>query len=384
MSVSLPNDLPEVERRDQQHELRLIAQAASQTLHPHVGGLVLGEGLFKDAVVRERKRADRFGTPLTVLLVERAASSSAGDCWASTLRIVVGMKRDVDVLGWLEPGDVLALLLPDTTVKAALRIMHRLQRAIARRLGAESRAAPSMRLYAHGPGTDAGHILSVDLLLEAFVPRRNDAWSDAVKRGLDIVGSLALLALFAPIFMAVFVAVKWSSPGPALFHQVRLGHRGRPFTMLKFRTMFVNAGHAVHENYVTWFIKSSGQQPHNGDQIFKLISDTRITPIGRFLRRTSLDELPQFWNVLRGEMSLVGPRPSLPFEVEQYQPWHRRRLFEGKPGITGPWQVNGRSRTTFDEMVRLDLRYARTRSLWTDVRILLATPRAMLSGKGAC
>ena len=107
-------------------------------------------------------------------------------------------------------------------------------------------------------------------------------------------------------------------------------------------------------------------------------------PIGRILRRTSLDELPQLWNVLRGDMSLVGPRPPLAYEVEQYQSWHRRRVLEAKPGLTGLWQVTGRSRTTFDEMVRLDLRYAQSCSVWTDIKILLATPRAVISGKGAC
>ncbi len=150
------------------------------------------------------------------------------------------------------------------------------------------------------------------------------------------------------------------------------------------RDCLKNAGHALHQEYVTWFIKCSDQQPRTGKEVFKLTKDPRITRVGRFLRKTSLDELPQFLNVLRGEMSLVGPRPPLPFEVEQYQPWHRRRVLEAKPGITGLWQVNGRSRTTFDEMVRLDLNYARTHTLWTDIKILAATPRAMVTGKGAC
>jgi lipopolysaccharide/colanic/teichoic acid biosynthesis glycosyltransferase len=129
-----------------------------------------------------------------------------------------------------------------------------------------------------------------------------------------------------------------------------------------------------------WFISSSGKHPRAGDEMFKLANDPRITRPGRFLRRTSFDDLPQFLNVLRGDMSLVGPRPPLPFEVARYQPWHRRRVLEAKPGITGLWQVRGRSRTTFDDMVRMDLEYARTHSLWTDLKILLATPRAMFKG----
>ena len=138
------------------------------------------------------------------------------------------------------------------------------------------------------------------------------------------------------------------------------------------------------EQYVTDFINdSTKRERQDTTQIFKLIDDPRVTRLGRLLRKTSLDELPQLWNVLKGEMSLVGPRPPLAYEVEQYKLWHRRRVLEVRPGITGLWQVTGRSRTTFDEMVRLDLRYARSRSLWTDFKILLATPRAVIAGRGA-
>jgi lipopolysaccharide/colanic/teichoic acid biosynthesis glycosyltransferase len=154
--------------------------------------------------------------------------------------------------------------------------------------------------------------------------------------------------------------------------------------MLKFRTMRVDADHALHQKFVTEFIQAGANAGQGGSTPFKIARDPRVTPIGRFLRKTSLDELPQLWNVLIGEMSLVGPRPPIPYEVEQYKLWHNRRLFEAKPGVTGLWQVVGRSRTTFDEMVRLDLRYVKSRSLWTDLKILLATPRAVISGKGAC
>jgi lipopolysaccharide/colanic/teichoic acid biosynthesis glycosyltransferase len=146
----------------------------------------------------------------------------------------------------------------------------------------------------------------------------------------------------------------------------------------------VHADPALHQSYVRAFIRTGATAAQGStDAPFKIPDDPRVTPIGRLLRQTSLDELPQLWNVLRGDMSLVGPRPPLPYEVEQYQPWHYRRVLEAAPGITGLWQVTGRSRTTFDEMVRLDLRYARRSSLWYDLRILLATPRAVLSGRGA-
>jgi lipopolysaccharide/colanic/teichoic acid biosynthesis glycosyltransferase len=298
---------------------------------------------------------------------------------------VAAVKRDVDAVGWLEESAVLGVLLPEASGKGAVRLMHRLRREIARRLGEGALAALSVRLYGQGiePVLDGSALPPVDLLLDAFVPQPVHPWRDGAKRVLDVVGSIGLLLLFAPVTAGVFAAVKWTSPGPALFRQVRIGRRGEPFTMLKFRTMHVNAGHGIHQDYLAWFIASSGKQPRTGDEIFKLTNDPRVTRVGRFLRKTSLDELPQFWNVLRGDMSLVGPRPPLPFELERYQPWHRRRVLEAKPGVTGLWQVYGRSRTTFDEMVRLDLRYARTHSLWTDIRILAATPRAMFSGRGA-
>jgi len=206
-----------------------------------------------------------------------------------------------------------------------------------------------------------------------------------LKRGMDILGSLVLLFLLSPLFLVIAGLVKLSSRGPALFRQIRIGQMLKPFMMCKFRTMYANADHGIHHNYVSWFITSSGkEQAQDENTVFKLTNDPRITPIGQFLRKTSLDELPQLWNVLVGQMSLVGPRPPLWYEVQQYKPWHRHRVLQAKPGITGLWQVTGRSRTTFDEMVRLDLRYARGRSLWADIKILLATPAAVIKGKGAC
>jgi lipopolysaccharide/colanic/teichoic acid biosynthesis glycosyltransferase len=165
-----------------------------------------------------------------------------------------------------------------------------------------------------------------------------------------------------------------------------VGQYGKKFTFLKFRTMHAHNNSSIHEDYVRRFISGKvnsrisdrGQPP-----VYKLVHDPRVTRLGRFLRKTSLDELPQFINVLKGEMSLVGPRPPIPYECDVYDLWHRRRVLEAKPGITGLWQVNGRSKTTFDEMVRLDLRYARSWSLWLDLKILLKTPQAVLFGEGA-
>jgi lipopolysaccharide/colanic/teichoic acid biosynthesis glycosyltransferase len=213
-------------------------------------------------------------------------------------------------------------------------------------------------------------------------PRRG---YELTKRALDIALSATLLAMLGPVFLVIAALVKLTSPGPVFFRQERIGQMMKPFKMLKFRTMRTNADHGIHHEFVTSFIKSSSRRRESGRAgFFKIANDPRVTPVGRILRRSSLDELPQLWNVLRGDMSLVGPRPPLQYEVEQYQSWHKRRVFEAKPGLTGLWQVTGRSRTTFDEMVRLDLQYARSTSVWTDIKILLATPRAVISGKGAC
>ena len=180
--------------------------------------------------------------------------------------------------------------------------------------------------------------------------------------------------------------IKLSSKGPVFFRQQRVGRYGKTFTFLKFRSMYVNNDPTVHREFVTKLIANRSQtEPENdGDpSVYKLKDDKRITPVGRVLRRTSLDELPQFLNVLQGDMSLVGPRPPIPYELAAYQTWHRQRLLDVKPGITGLWQVLGRSSVGFDEMVRLDLRYASTWTPWLDFKILLRTPVAVIKGSGA-
>jgi lipopolysaccharide/colanic/teichoic acid biosynthesis glycosyltransferase len=193
---------------------------------------------------------------------------------------------------------------------------------------------------------------------------------------MDVVGGLLALTLFAPLMLAIAVVVKATSKGPILFCQRRVGLYGRPFTFLKFRSMYRETNHAVHEDYVKEFI--SGVTASSG--VYKITEDTRVTWIGRILRRTSMDELPQLFNVVQGTMSLVGPRPPISYEVERYKIWHRQRFLTVKPGITGLWQVKGRSRVTFDEMVRMDLQYASSWSPWMDIVILLQTPRALFMG----
>jgi lipopolysaccharide/colanic/teichoic acid biosynthesis glycosyltransferase len=182
------------------------------------------------------------------------------------------------------------------------------------------------------------------------------------------------------------LAIKATSKGPALFKQQRVGQYGQSFQFLKFRSMYIDNDHSVHKEYVTKLIASEADpEPSSGNEkaIYKLTNDSRITRVGKLLRRTSLDELPQLFNVLKGDMSLVGPRPAIQYELEAYQTWHRRRVLEVKPGLTGLWQVTGRSRVKFDDMVRLDLRYATSWSPWVDFKILMRTPLAVIKGAGA-
>jgi exopolysaccharide biosynthesis polyprenyl glycosylphosphotransferase len=200
------------------------------------------------------------------------------------------------------------------------------------------------------------------------------------KRAIDISGAVAGLCLTSPVFILMSVLIKLTSRGPVFFKQKRVGQFGREFTFLKFRSMVVNNDPSIHQKFVRDLIAGNNE---NVAGTFKIRNDPRVTAIGRFLRRTSIDELPQLINVLKGEMSLVGPRPPIPYETEGYKLWHQRRIQEVKPGITGLWQVTGRSRTSFDEMVRLDLQYIENQSLWLDLKILLKTGRAVLSGDGA-
>jgi lipopolysaccharide/colanic/teichoic acid biosynthesis glycosyltransferase len=193
------------------------------------------------------------------------------------------------------------------------------------------------------------------------------------KRVLDLTLGLAGLVLLLPLLPAIVLLIKLDSPGSILFRQKRIGEKGRSFTCYKFRSMVENA--EVLKPELASMNEFTGPA-------FKIREDPRITAIGGFLRRSSLDEVPQLWNVLRGEMSIVGPRPQIPAEVELYEPWHRGRLAV-KPGITCLWQISGRSQLGFDEWMRLDLEYVRTRSLHTDLRILVRTLPAVIARKGA-
>ena len=340
---------------------------------------LLGEDVFRSALRRELKRADRFDESFALLLIS-SADGVREATWKELVEALTRVKSDTDVIGWWKQDAGVGLMRPlahlepaESPAMVAAALQHELGMTAGRE--SASRYSFSLQVYSHQRGPTAPMVVDDG-------DRTRKTAADWSKRMLDLAGSAALLGLLSPLLLLITALIKLTSKGPVLFHQVRIGQYEQPFTMLKFRTMHANADQAIHEAYTREFI-GSGAASRGTGTVFKIVDDPRVTRLGNFLRRSSLDELPQLWNVLRGTMSLVGPRPPLPYEVARYKRWHRRRLTDAKPGITGLWQVTGRSRTTFDEMVRLDLQYARTHSLWADIKILFATPGAVLSGRGA-
>jgi lipopolysaccharide/colanic/teichoic acid biosynthesis glycosyltransferase len=208
------------------------------------------------------------------------------------------------------------------------------------------------------------------------------AWSEAGRRLLDLVVSVVAMIVLAPLMLAIAIAVRLDSRGPALYRQRRVGLDGREFRVNKFRSMRASADTQRHRDYVQQLIGREPDADQAQEGLYKLVVDDRITRVGRFLRRYSLDELPQLINVLRGEMSMVGPRPVIPYEVELFPDWYYKR-FDVKPGMTGLWQVSGRNECSYEEMVRLDVRYARERTLRLDLEILLRTVWVVVRHRGA-
>jgi lipopolysaccharide/colanic/teichoic acid biosynthesis glycosyltransferase len=220
-------------------------------------------------------------------------------------------------------------------------------------------------------------------VLEVVDSRPSQRAGAVARRGLDLVLTLSFLFVIAPLMLLIAALVRLDSAGPAIYRQRRVGLGGREFEVNKFRSMRSGADSKRHRDYVNQLIGSGADGAEPGEEgLYKLVVDDRITRVGRFLRRWSLDELPQLWNVVRGEMSLVGPRPVIPYEVECYPDWYHAR-FAVKPGLTGLWQVSGRNEKSYEEMVALDIEYARRRTLWLDLKILVRTALVVLTHRGA-
>lgn len=358
---------------------------------------LLDEDLFLAMLRFERKRTERSNRRFVLMLLESDEFTKAPTQEKDLLQAVVaalsGSIRETDIKGWYKRFRVVGVIFTEVGTADGKSITNALLLKVTKALGTalSIEQVNNVQLsfhvfpdaaYEHGDRGPSDSPLYPELTMDGD-PKRG---SRLVKRCIDIAGSLFALAALSPVFVLIAAAIKFTSKGPILFKQQRVGRYGRIFTFLKFRSMYFRSDQALHLEYVQRLIAGDGE-PHSEKGrkavIYKMTNDPRVTRVGRFLRKASLDELPQFVNVLRGEMSLVGPRPPLPYEFACYDIWHKQRLVVVQPGITGLWQVTGRSRTTFDEMVRLDLKYANSWSVWGDIKILFRTPWAVFSGEGA-
>lgn len=355
----------------------------------------LGEEAFRRMLVIERKRTERTGKPFLLMLLEvgrNHGSEKSEKALESMLSALLSSTRETDVIGWYKHrimvGAMFTGLVFDDKSAILSTILTRVSTTLRDTLTCEQFTQVSISFHFFPDDWDHDHPgRPSNATLYPDISNSDDKKRPllGIKRAMDITGSSLALIMCGPLFVIIALLIKASSQGPVFFRQQRVGQYGQCFTFLKFRSMHINNDPTVHREYVAKLIAGQADcKPSNGasEGVYKLTNDKRITSIGRFLRKSSLDELPQFLNVLRGDMSLVGPRPAIPYEVASYQTWHRRRVLEVKPGITGPWQVNGRNRIKFDEMVRLDLQYAKSWSPWLDLKILMRTPRAVL--RGAC
>ena len=358
--------------------------------HPYL----FAEDVFQAMLTRERRRAERSRKPFVLMLLSAHEENGLAEkILRQALTAIGAAARQTDVVGWYKQSVIVGIIFTelgtDDIGGIAGALKAKIRSCVAESIGREMAAKIAISVHLFPEIWDPNHAdwLADSKLypdLEPQLPLKK--FPLGMKRAMDIAGSAVLLLVLSPLLAVIALMIKLTSEGPVLFGQERLGKMGGRFKCLKFRTMHLNCGHTIHKDYVHRFIAGKAEAADAGGSnatIYKITNDPRVTLAGRVLRKTSLDELPQLWNVLRGEMSLVGPRPPVPYEFEVYDIWHRRRVLEVKPGITGLWQVSGRSSTRFDDMVRLDLKYCRSWSLWLDLKILLATPWAVIRGEGA-
>ncbi|MGD0987966.1 MAG: sugar transferase [Candidatus Sulfotelmatobacter sp.] len=379
-----------VRRSTQTATLKPLPEASSPREY-----CILNAEAFRRTIALERKRSERSRKPFMLLLLdmgEHLSSDKNGKALDKILGALSLSTRETDITGWYADGCVIGVVFTeigtDGTNSVPSTIISRVTDTLRGSLMWEqfNQLNISFHVFPEDWDYDASERPSNPTLYPDLSQRdRARKFFVVLKRAMDIAGSLCALTILSPAFLVIALAIKASSQGPVFFRQRRMGQHGTSFVFLKFRSMFVNNDAGIHREYVQQLIagKAVKHSSADGTAVYKLTKDPRVTRVGAFLRKTSLDEIPQFLNVLKGEMSLVGPRPPVPYEVEAYDIWHRRRLLEAKPGITGLWQVCGRSKVKFDDMVRLDLQYARTWSPWMDIKILARTPGAVVLGEGA-
>jgi lipopolysaccharide/colanic/teichoic acid biosynthesis glycosyltransferase len=385
-----------VPQQKAQRKLEVKAHVSVPNMENAPTRILLNEDAFVSMLYLERRRAERTQKRFVLVLVDVSKVFGGGQRTRTAQKITAGFGeaiRETDVIGWYVENNLIGIIgteLGNASQKLIQdRFVEKLRSVFEGSIGKEKAASVSVSFHFFPEEINEGdedHSANTTLYPELSRREERRKFALVVKRAIDIAGSFAALAFLAPVLAVIAAAIKMSSKGPVLFRQERLGQYGKKFTVLKFRSMRTDCDSKIHEAYVNQFI--AGKVEGNcvsgaATPVYKIQADPRITTVGRFLRKTSLDELPQFWNVLMGEMSLVGPRPPVAYEYRAYNVWHRRRVLEIKPGITGLWQVEGRSRTRFDDMVRLDLKYARSWSIWLDLKILAQTPGAVLTGEGA-
>lgn len=357
------------------------------------------EPYFRELLSFERKRCERTRRPFFLMLVEVQSIEDAFErhqIIKKICKLLSSVTRNTDVKGWYIYSTVMGVIFTDTIDTA--NNMSRTYKNLTKKCtdvirdGLEKEEFERILLTWHiFPGqfdkafTDySGYTTMYPDIIALRAKKKSILFW---KRFIDIFVSSVLITFLFPLFVVIALLIRITSPGPALFKQERVGLFGKRFSLFKFRTMFNNNDTTIHQEFVKNLIAGSqdrtrSEQNSSHTGVYKIVRDPRVTPLGRLLRMTSLDELPQFYNVLKGDMSLVGPRPPIPYECEKYDIWHRKRVLWMKPGITGPWQVYGRSKTTFDEMVRMDIRYIQEWSLWMDIKILIQTPWVVFACKG--
>jgi lipopolysaccharide/colanic/teichoic acid biosynthesis glycosyltransferase len=335
---------------------------------------VLSRQQFQAQLRREKRRSERSNAPLSIATFRVQRRNGDGpDNTHLLLSLLSDNKRETDILGCLE-HDLVAIILPETGGQGMQGFLHKVEQQVRDLSFAISKATYPDELFEAlaMERQNSGDLEPMFLDGVAVNGRRRNLF----KRCVDVTGAMTGILIFSPVMLLAAVAIATTSRGPIIYKQVRLGRRGSPFVFYKFRSMRCSVDDTIHREYVTKLIegeRSEGTPGKSSKPWAKIQDDPRVTRIGRFIRKTKIDELPQLVNVLKGDLSLVGPRPPLAYEVEKYRSWHLRRILDTKPGITGLWQVEGGSQTTFEDMVRMDLRYIRRCSFMLDVRILLKT-----------
>jgi exopolysaccharide biosynthesis polyprenyl glycosylphosphotransferase len=360
-------------------------EATTNSSHYRVSaGEIFYDADFIEQLRIEKLRAQRSKSTLSIVLLTLDKEADGESINMNKILDLVREKIRVTDIGGFVNHNTIGVLLPHTDEKGAKELCEKL-------VNGSKNPQFSTTTSSYPDHIFESLAKNGSIRPDAFPFHLKDSkgtpWFKLLlKRGIDIVGSIIGILTLMPVMLITALVIKVTSPGPVIFRQIRLGKQGTPFTFYKFRSMRVNMDDQIHREYIQNFINGDHEKVNQGDAekpLYKIKSDPRTTRVGRFIRKTSIDELPQFFNVLKGDMSLVGPRPPLPYEAEKYQSWHLRRILEMKPGITGLWQVEGRSKTGWDDTVRLDIRYIRHWSLMLDFKILFKTVKVVLRDRGA-